>query len=345
LVYGAPFQALKAKYGMAKTGPEPRRIKGGDYNSRDNPPNMILLSLLFALLVQYAYPPPVRNPVQALYGRLALSVAKRFNAGDRNSGMAAWFVLAALVLVPFAIVTAVAAALHPFVSWMLNVAVLFASLRFLETVGRLETVERSLRSGSAAEASARLAEWRAEGPVAESAGDIVRLSVEQGVREAHYGTFALILWFALLPGALGVVLYQLAHRAARLWSEHGEPDERDFGWFAARAFAVLDWLPQRCTAFSFAIVGNFEDALFNWRQQAADWFSPDADIVLASGVGALGIRPGETSSPEAGPANWTAPGAPDPADVETLASLSGMLWRCLVLWLFAALILAAASLA
>jgi adenosylcobinamide-phosphate synthase len=306
---------------------------------------MTFLSLLFALLVQYAYPPPARNPVQALYGRLALSVAKRFNAGDRNSGMAAWFVLVALVMVPLAILTAIAAALHPVVSWMLNVAILFASLRFLETATRLEAIERSLREGSVAQALARLAEWRPEGPAAESAGDVVRLGVERGINEAHHGVFALILWFFLLPGALGVVLYLLAQRAARLWSEHGEPDERDFGWFAAQAFAVLDWIPQRCTAFSFAIVGNFEDALFNWRQQAATWLSPADNIVLASGAGALGIRPGDAAWSEAGRADRPAPGLAEVADVGTLSSLQGMLWRCLVLWLLAAFFAAAASVA
>ncbi len=306
---------------------------------------MTFLSLLFALLVQYAYPPPVRNPVQALYGRLALSVAKRFNAGDRNSGMAAWFVLVALVIVPLAILTAIAAALHPIVSWMLNVAILFASLRFLETVTRLEAIERSLREGSVAQALSRLAEWRPEGPAAESAGDVVRLGVEKGISEAHHGVFALVLWFFLLPGALGVVLYLLAHRAARLWSDHGEPDERDFGWFAGQAFAVLDWIPQRCTAFSFAIVGNFEDALFNWRQQAATWLSPADNIVLSSGAGALGIRPGDAASSDAGAADRPAHGLAEGADVGTLSSLQGMLWRCLVLWLFAALLAAAANLA
>jgi cobalamin biosynthesis protein CobD/CbiB len=306
---------------------------------------MTFLSLLFALLVQYAYPPRSRNPVQAFYGRLALSVARRFNAGDRNSGMAAWFVLAAAVLVPFAVATAIAAALHPLVSWVLNVAVLYASVRFLETVGRLEAIERALRAATFADATARLAEWRADGPGPGSPADIVRLTVQQGVREAHHGTFALVLWFVLLPGALGVVLYQLAYRAARLWSEYGEPDERDFGWFSARAFAVLDWLPQRCTAFSFAIVGNFEDALYSWRQQAADWLSPSSDIVLASGTGALGLRAGDPPAPDAGTAPWAATDTVDAADIETLSSLSGMLWRGLVLWLLAALVIAAASLA
>src|SRR5262245_9708254 len=63
-----------------------------------------LLALLAALAAQYAYPPPDRQWMNRLFGRLALSTAKRLNAGDRNSGILAWFVLMAIVLVPVAVV-------------------------------------------------------------------------------------------------------------------------------------------------------------------------------------------------------------------------------------------------
>ena len=88
-------------------------------------------------------------------------------------------------------------------------------------------------------------------------------------------------------------LYPLALRAARSWEHLVDPDERDFGWFAARAFHAIDWIPQRVTAFAFAVVGNFEDALYCWRSQAGQWMRPEEGIVLASGAGALGVRLGE----------------------------------------------------
>ena len=56
---------------------------------------MSLLALLVALLAQYAWPAKGRLPLQAFYGRLCVSAAKRLNAGDRNSGILAWFVLLA----------------------------------------------------------------------------------------------------------------------------------------------------------------------------------------------------------------------------------------------------------
>ena len=74
---------------------------------------MSLLALLAALAGQYAYPPPDRRWLDRLYGRLSLSVAKRLNAGDRNSGILGWVVLMTLVLAPMALVTWIAASIHP----------------------------------------------------------------------------------------------------------------------------------------------------------------------------------------------------------------------------------------
>jgi cobalamin biosynthesis protein CobD/CbiB len=120
-----------------------------------------------------------------------------------------------------------------------------------------------------------------------------------------------------------------------------DPDERDFGWFAARAFHVIDWIPQRLTAFTFAVVGNFEDALYCWRSQAAQWLRPGEGIVLASGAGALGVRLGEPL-PRGGAFIDRPPlGTGDPAREESLASLEGLLWRGLVLWLVVFLLAAA----
>jgi cobalamin biosynthesis protein CobD/CbiB len=119
-----------------------------------------------------------------------------------------------------------------------------------------------------------------------------------------------------------------------------DPDEREFGWFAGRAFEVLDWVPQRVTAFVFAVVGDFEDALYCWRSQAAQWLRPEEGIVLASGAGALGVRLGEPIVRGEALVDRPALGVGDLAGEEALASLEGMLWRSLVLWLFAYLLVA-----
>lgn len=277
----------------------------------------------------------------AFYGRMSLSAAKRLNAGDRNSGIAAWIVLMLAVLVPVGLATALAAAIHPAIVWLLDIAVLYGTLRFLATVASLSSIEEALRAGDAALASNRLAQWMGEPVDGRDEGAVARLAAEHALREAHHGAFGPLFWFLVLPGPLGLVLYPLALRAAQSWEHLVDPAERDFGWFAGRAFHAIDWIPQRVTAFAFAIVGDFEDALYCWRSQSAQWARPEEGIVLASGAGALGVRLGEPIP--AGEAYVARPGlgVGQPAREDALASLEGLLWRALVLWLIVFLLDAA----
>ncbi len=300
-----------------------------------------LLALLASLLAQYAYPVKSRQPLMAFYGRLALSAAKRLDMGDRNSGILAWCALMAVVLVPAALVAALFAAGHALLLVVLDVAVLYCTLRFLSTTASLAAIERALREGDVAGAANTLAQWQGEPVDAEDAGAVARLAAEHGLREAHQGAFAPLFWYLLLPGPLGLVLYPLALRAARTWAVGSELGQDEFGSFAARAFHVIDWVPQRVTAFVFAVVGNFEDAIFCWRAQAESWVRPEEGIVLASGAGALGVRLGEPV-PVAGVFVVRPPlGHGEPAREDALASLEGLLWRALVLWLIVFLLAAA----
>ncbi len=280
----------------------------------------------------------------AFYGRMCLSAAKRLNAGDRNSGIVAWAALMGAVLVPAALVVAAAHAVHPFLVWALDVVVLYATLRFLGTVANVGAIEKLLRAGDVAAATTRLAQWRGEPVDVDDAGSVARLAAEHALREAHQGAFAPLFWFLVLPGPLGLVFYPLALRAARSWEHVVVPEDRDFGWFAARAFHVIDWVPQRVTAFAFAVVGNFEDAIFCWRSQAAAWLRPDEGIVLASGAGALGVRLGDPISAHGTLVERPVLGLGESAGDDALASLEGMLWRTLVLWLIVFLLAAALQL-
>jgi adenosylcobinamide-phosphate synthase len=303
-----------------------------------------LLAIVVALLAQQAFPEGPRHHLAAFYGRMALSAAKRLNAGDRNSGILAWIALMAGVLVPAALVTALAAAIHPFVVWVLDAVVLYATLRFLATTRAISEIEKALREANAAAAANLLAQWQAEPVQTDEPGAIARLATEHGLREAHHGTFGPLFWFLVLPGPLGLILYPLALRAAQSWS-HLIESEREFGWFASRAFHVIDWIPQRASAFSFAVVGNFEDAIYCWRSQAAAWVRPEEGIVLAGGAGALGVRLGDPIPVGEAFVERPALGSGESAREDALASLEGLLWRALVLWMIVYLLAAALRIA
>jgi adenosylcobinamide-phosphate synthase len=292
-----------------------------------------LLVLLLALLAQHAYPPPARPPLSRLYGRLCVPIRQKFDAGDRNSGIFGWLVLMTAVLVPTLALAAIAARIHPVALALLDFAVLYGSLRFLATMRELSALEKALRGGDTSSALTLLGEWQGQGLDSADTDGLSRVAAEHALREAHQGSFALLFWFLVLPGPVGVVMYAAALRAARAWEHRVAPHERDFGWFAGRVFTLIDWIPQRITAFAFAIVGDFEDALFCWRTQAATWPRQEESVVLAAGAGALKVRLGE---PIPAGGEWVARptlGVGELAREDTLASLEGLLWRSVALWM------------
>ena len=122
--------------------------------------------------------------------------------------------------------------------------------------------------------------------------------------DSYRQVFATLFWFTVLPGPAGAVLYRAAALLAEEWQGDAKGADTTpiaqaravFGRPARTLLFLLDWVPARLTALSFAIVGDFEDAVFCWRTQASSWAGEDggehAGIVLASGAGALGVLVG-----------------------------------------------------
>ena len=92
------------------------------------------------------------------------------------------------------------------------------------------------------------------------------------------------------------------------------------------------------TMVAFAIVGDFEDAVYCWRTQAAQWADRPSGILLASGAGALGVRLGlpVTEAPLAEEQGDDRPelGTGEDADPDFMQSTIGLVWRTLVLAVF-----------
>lgn len=65
-----------------------------------------------------------------------------------------------------------------------------------------------------------------------------------------------------------------------------------FGWAAARFDDVLNWIPARLTALSYALLGQTLPALHCWKNQAHLLDSPNAGPVMTSGAGALNLQLG-----------------------------------------------------
>ena len=302
---------------------------------------MKFLSLLALLLLEQVRPLRQDNPLLAAFGRYARYLQGQFDGGDARQGLIAWMVAVVPAVAVTVVVHRLLAGVHPFAALLWSVAVLYLTMGFRRFSHDYSEIHQALRDGNLAAARERLAKWRGESATELSADEVARVAIEQGLLASHRHVFGPIAWFLVLgPG--GSVLYRSAAMLSDLWRSRGGPAASDFGRFAVQAFFWIDWVPVRVTAASFGIVGDFEDAVYCWRTQAAAWDPPSDGILIAAGGGALGVRLGDTLHRYGTLDERPAMGMGENADPDAMTSAVGLIWRSLVLWLFLVLMVTVA---
>ncbi|RQW23664.1 CobD/CbiB family protein [Rhodobacteraceae bacterium CH30] len=304
---------------------------------------MILLSLIAALALEQIRPLGNRNRVWLLFIRYANHLERNFNAGSERHGVVAWLVaILPPVLLSLAIYYGLYA-LNPALALAWNVLVLYLTMGFRHFSSAFSEISLALSEGRDHDARLALSGWIGQPTSDMSVNEVSRLAIEQGVLDSYRHVFGTMFWFVLLPGPSGALLYRLAAMLTQKWGERNF-DEDPFGRFAARFGLWLDWLPARLAAASFAVMGNFEDAIYCWRSQARTWGNYTAGILLASAAGAIGVRLGDPLRQDYLLKIRPELGTGDEADPQYLKSAVGLIWRAVLLWLALLLLLTIAGL-
>ena len=304
---------------------------------------MALISLIVALLLEQWRPLSDRRYIHSAVSQYAGYFEHQFNAGEHQHGIIAWALAVLPVVLGVWLLYALLAWVNPLLALALNVAALYLTMGFRQFSHHFTDIQTALREEDLPRARTVLAEWREHDCSDLSLEDVIRLTIEQALMASYRNVFSVIFWFVLLPGPAGAVLYRLSHYLEQRWSHGASPELLIFGAFSARAFALIDWLPARLTALTFAIVGDFEDAIFCWRGQAMRWIEPTMGVVLAAGAGALGVRLGNPYPQAGGLVERPELGLGDEPDTAHLDSTVGLVWRTLVLWLAMLFLLGIAS--
>ena len=311
---------------------------------------MALFSLITVLLIEQIRPLPYRQLVHKPLAFLAGFLEERFNAGERSHGMIAWLIGVGGLVLAAGSVYAVLHSFSPLLGWLWTVLMLYLTLGFRQFSHYYTEIQLALRMDDLPHARALLAEWRGCSAEEWSSREIARLAIQEAFAAAHHHVFAVLVCFMVLPGPCGAVLYRAAAFFARQWGERAGGEAEVFGSFSRQAFAVIDWLPARLTAAGFAVVGNFEDAIYCWKTQAGKEMEASlgngSRIVQASGAGALGVRLGVPvmDSGSAAPGESVRYAVGDEADADFMQSAVGLVWRALLLWLLLMSLLALAGL-
>lgn len=291
---------------------------------------MSLLSLILAFLLEQLRPLDAGRWVRAPLSRISGFMEGRFNDGDARHGMIAWLLVALPLVLGVGVLYFLLHRINPLLALAFDVAVLYLTMGFRQSSHYFTDIHLALRMGELDRARQQLAEWRGENADRLGSSEVARLAIEQALLSSHRHVFAPLFWFAVV-GPAGALLYRLALFLKDEWDGRGRTEEGAFGDFARQAFTAIDWLPVRLTAAAFAVVGDFEDAVFCWRSQAGRWPDPAAGILLASGGGALGVRLGMPVHVETDPAERPEMGTGDEADADFMQSTIGLVWRTVVL--------------
>lgn len=304
---------------------------------------MTLVSLIAALLLEQWRPLDRRNPVFQLFIRYADFLERQFNAGENRHGAIAWVLAVVPVLAVTGAVYSLLHELNPLLAWAWNVFVLYLTMGFRQFSHAFTGIAEALRAGDLQKARELLGQWRGQPAAEYTPAETARVAIEQGLIYSHRYVFGVIVWFLVLPGPVGAVLYRIAAVLGERWGVREEQEFGAFGRFAAGAFELIDAIPARLTAISFAVVGNFQDAVDCWHSQALSWVKKTQGIILASGAGAMGVRLGEPL-PQGGNLQYRPElGTGDEADVDYMQTTVGLIWRSLVLWMLLLLLMSIAN--
>lgn len=222
------------------------------------------------------------------FGQFAARLEQRFNSaghGWRSHGVTAWVI----AVVPLTVCLTGLSWL-PQVGDAFAVLVLYCALGMRSLGEHVLPVAQALRGNDLPEARRRVSFLVSRHTDSLDATGVAKAATESVLENGSDAVFAALFWFAV-AGVPGVVLYRLSNTLDAMWGYRNERFER-FGWAAARIDDVLNYVPARLVALTYAVLGKTALALRCWQRQARCWDSPNAGPVMAAGAGALGVELG-----------------------------------------------------
>jgi len=327
---------------------------------------MSFFAVLLALVLEQLKPLPRRNWVFGALVSWMRWTGVNFNAGRDHH---AWVVWGITVILPALLAAAAYLGIERYslllaLAW--NVAVLYLTLGFRQFSHFFTDIRDALDDGDEAKARATLADWRHLDASELPRSELLRHVIEHSLLAAHRHVFGVFFWFVVLSaiglGPAGAVLYRMAEFASRYWAYKsrtvGVATNERLMALSQQMFSRVDHVPARLTAFGFAVVGNFEEAVTCWRRDATLWKHANEGIILAAAAGAVGVQLGGPAAPGvtpdrsqtfvdgAGPQSVESQGSTPglPAEPGHLRSVVGLVWRSVVLWMMLLALLSLARL-
>jgi len=243
------------------------------------------LLLLAALLLDFVLGDPRRWHPLAGFGRLAHWFESCCYGDNRYAGVVALL----LAVTPFVLLALWLPRLGV-AAWPIEVLLLYFPIGATSLAQHGQRVAEMLTAGDLPLARERVGWIVSRDTTQLDEQGVARAACESVLENGNDAVFGVLFWFVLL-GLPGAILYRLVNTLDAMWG-YRTKRYRHFGWAAARFDDLLNFLPARLTALSYALLGDLRTSLHSWRTQAHLLESPNGGPVMSAGAGALGVRLG-----------------------------------------------------
>ena len=243
------------------------------------------LSVPLAVMMDHLLGEPVRFHPLSGFGSLAKSVENTFYRANYLSGVFA----VAVLLIPLVLASYFLQRLAVF-GMIFSILVLYFAIAPRSLREHAERVSNVLSVGDIHAARQAVGMMVSRDTSQLDEAGVARAAVESVLENGNDAIFAALFWF-VVAGMPGVLLYRLSNTLDAMWGYRNERYS-EFGWAAAKLDDVLNYIPARLTALSYAMLGNTRSAWACWRKQASAWESPNAGPVMAAGAGTLQVKLG-----------------------------------------------------
>ena len=326
---------------------------------------MSFIAILVALLLEQARPMARGNPIHSLLRSWVRWSARSFDVGRPQQAAMAWGVAA---LLPSSAVFAVYWLLSLLAGWPLaviwSIVVLYVTLGFRQFSHHFTGIRSALEDADEDRARQLLADWQQLEPGALPRDQLAGQLIGYSVIAAHRHVFGVIAWFSVLAafglGPAGAVFYRLCEFVPRYWSHRSllvlQPVSNAAQTTARQIWDLVDWVPARVTAITFAVVGSFEEAIDSWRRYEQLGATSNDGVILSATAGAINVRVGplwDGAAPAAASVlDPTVTDGPDTqagstaqsAQVGHLSTVVGLVWRTVLMWMILLFLLSLARL-
>lgn len=260
----------------------------------------------------------------------------------RVAGVLALLVALAPVFIVIALLLALES-LSPWLSWLAGIVVLYSCLGWHSLKAHVLAVNSALLQQDLPLARQRLSWIVSRDTDRLDAQQIAQANTETLLENSADAVFASVFWF-VLAGPVGALLHRWVNTLDAMWG-YKTPQWRYWGWAAARADDVMNWLPARVLALLFLLAAwvrygtqAVSRGWQGWREQAPQCVSPNGGVVMCVGACVLHVRLSDGAYYHG---QWQAKptmGCGDAATPQTLASAIQLI-RAALLWVLAAWVL------